>query len=703
MKQTNNHIVEDNMQGGSAMVEWNDVLTERYELSCERIGQIKTEKLVPEKYQDYFGKVAAFLETMERLLRQVQEGSFRIKKEEVLAEENKALYADILPDNYKNSYGNPTYATDCFGIEEGRILCFLYTEIRGLIAYTVEGRQYDLLILQELFLEIYHYYADYDQETCKNASAAIRYYMMDYNYYLMESRTREMFDPSMSFATDIIMESDLINTKYLYYFGEYISDNERKIAEFLANQPEDVIYSMAKTYTEGYRRGFEINGIDLSKKSIVNIRYNIGFERMIKAAILQFREMGLEPVLYRAAVRSINKRQHLKIGYCSTSANRQYDYDHRFDDGLYLNRAFASKKLESCKMAYEKLNDCMKKFAGPAVVEVFGEIPFAPENKECAVTLKKKQQDLNVEFSRDAAILQNQYVPASEYSFTIIAYPLPSIGEEFPSIFADTIQVNNLDQETYKRIQQYMIDALDQGEYVHILGQGANTTDLRIMLPALQNPERQTNFENCLADVNIPLGEVFTSPRLTGTEGHFHVTKVYMNDLEYKDLTLEFEDGKITDYTCKNFEDEEKNREFVKQNLMYNHDTLPIGEFAIGTNTTAYRMGKKYGITDMLPILIAEKTGPHFAVGDTCYKMSEDTPVYNPDGKEIMARDNECSILRKTDVSKAYFNCHTDITIPYAELLEIAVVTPDGRRIPIIRKGLFVLPGTEELNGPLQQ
>ena len=49
--------------------------------------------------------------------------------------------------------------------------------------------------------------------------------------------------------------------------------------------------------------------------------------------------------------------------------------------------------------------------------------------------------------------------------------------------------------------------------------------------------------------------------------------------------------------------------------------------------------------------IIAEKTGPHFAVGDTCYSWSEDTAVYNPDGKEIIARDNEVSILRKKDPS----------------------------------------------------
>ncbi len=685
------------------LVEWNQILQERYELSNDRISQIKGEKLVPEKYQDYFAKVSVFLETMEKITLESINGTFRNKTREQLAAQNKAMYEDILPENYAHSYSNPAYAVDCLGKEEGRMLSFLYTEIRGLIAYAVEGRRYDILILEELFLEIYHYYTDYDAETAKKALSAIRYYMGDYNDYLMETRVREMFDPDMSFAADIVMKADLTKIDYLYYFGEYISENEIKIAEFLAKQPEDLIEDMARTYTEGYRKGFVINNIDMSKKSIVNIRYNIGFERMIKAAIRQFHAMGLQPVLYRAAVRSLNKRQHLKIGYCSTSANRQYDYDHRFDEGLYLNRALMSKKLESSKLAFEKLKGCMKQFAGPAVVEIFGESPFFPENKEECIKLTKKQQELNVEFQQENAVVQNQYMPSSEYSFTIISYPVPSIGERFEEIFAETIKVNNLDQEKYKRIQQAMIDALDQGQYVHILGRGLNTTDLKIQLPRLTDPRNQTNFENCLADVNIPLGEVFTSPKLTGTEGHFHVTEVYMNELKYLDLSLDFKDGKIVDYTCKNFNEEEKNRAFVKENLMYNHDTLPIGEFAIGTNTTAYRMGKKFGITDLLPILIAEKTGPHFAVGDTCYKFSEDTPVFNPDGKEIIARDNECSIIRKTDMSKAYFNCHTDITIPYDELKEIAVVTPDKRRIPIIKEGRFVLSGTEELNIPLQE
>ena len=134
---------------------------------------------------------------------------------------------------------------------------------------------------------------------------------------------------------------------------------------------------------------------------------------------------------------------------------------------------------------------------------------------------------------------------------------------------------------------------------------------------------------------------------------------------------------------------------------MYRHDTLPIGEFAIGTNTLAYKMGREYNIEAKLPILIAEKTGPHFAFGDTCYSHEEDVKTYNPDGKEIVARENECSALRNVDISKAYFNCHTDITLPFEELGIIEAVLPGGNTIPIIKDGLFVVEGCEELNKPL--
>lgn len=106
-------------------------------------------------------------------------------------------------------------------------------------------------------------------------------------------------------------------------------------------------------------------------------------------------------------------------------------------------------------------------------------------------------------------------------------------------------------------------------------------------------------------------------------------------------------------------------------------------------------------ISHKLPILITEKTGPHFAIGDTCFSHEEELHTYNPDGKEMKCKENSFSMLRHTDTSHAYFNCHTDITIPYNELGDIIVHKPCGTMVKIIENGKFVLPGTEELNKPL--
>ena len=208
---------------------------------------------------------------------------------------------------------------------------------------------------------------------------------------------------------------------------------------------------------------------------------------------------------------------------------------------------------------------------------------------------------------------------------------------------------------------------------------------------------------NCGADINIPVGEVYTSPRLNGTNGVLHIEHTYLSGLKFNNLKLTFKDGMIVDYSCDNFDNDEDNRKYIEENLLFPHKTLPVGEFAIGTNTLAYVIAKKHDILDVLPVLIIEKMGPHFAIGDTCFAHDEDKPVFNRlDNKEIIARENEKSALRKTQMNEAYTHHHTDITIPYESIDFIAAITMDGKAIDIIKDGRFVLDGTRELNIPFE-
>ena len=525
-----------------------------------------------------------------------------------------------------------------------------------------------------------------------------RYLDLDTDY----EKIIEQIDPEDNFAADLIMNSDFNDVRYLYYYGEYVSENEKRTAMHLNELPLETIQKMADVYTEGYRIGFVNTGKNLSKKETVNIRYTLGFERVIRIAIENFRKMGLKPTIYRAGVSVLTKRQHLKIGYYGGIANKQYEYDHKDDQALILDRQFMERKLEVMRTTYEQYKDLARRHAGPACMETFGEEPFTPVSKSEAVKLNDKQKEISLEYDSKSSQIVNSYIPGDERSFTIVAYPVPEIGDQYEEIFDEIIKINTLDAKVYEKVQQTIIDALDQGTSVHILGNNGNHTDLRVQLYKLKDPKKETIFENCVADVNIPVGEVFTSPVLEGTNGVLHVSQVYLNELLYKDLEVTFSNGMVADYSCKNFEHELENKEYFLDNVLYRHPTLPLGEFAIGTNTIAYVAAKKYNIADKMPILIAEKMGPHFAVGDTCYSWAEDIKVYNPNGKEIVARDNSVSIQRKEDVSAAYFHCHTDITIPYEELKSITVECADGKEIEIIRDGIFVLPGTEILNEPLK-
>lgn len=681
---------------------------ERLELAWERIREIPREHLTEEAFVLYFAKTAGFLLQIEETAGFIQRGGLQTASEEELLKRNHRLYEDILPGNYEESYANPAVAAAKLGEEHGKLLSFLYTELRSLTGFVYEGRMWEAVIRLELFVEVYGAFVCEWQENERlpepeSIRQILYWFVSDYADVAAKRRVRELVVTEDNFAVNLIMNSDLGDVRYLFAYGEYVGENELEMARFLAAVPEETIHTMADTYTEGYRTGFRVTGKDLSKKSTVELRYRLGFERMMRRAVENFAQMGLSAAVYRNPASILYNPGLQAQGFSGSVPNRQYLFDHKDDRALFLDKAYINRRLEVQHTAFENYKEEALGYAGPAVLETFGEDTFQPVNKPESIRMTDGQDRLWVDYRTQAGELQRRYILEEERSFTIIAFPVPEIGECFRELFWDTIRLNTLDYQLYRRIQQTIIDTLDTADYCEIKGMGDNRTDLRVNLWKLSDPESQTIFENCVADVNIPVGEVFTSPVLEGTKGILHVTSVCLEGLEYKNLEITFEEGMVTDYTCDNFAAEEENRAFIKENILARHDTLPMGEFAVGTNTTAYKVAQKYHIADKLPILIAEKTGPHFAVGDTCYSHEEDLSTCNPDGKAIVARENSCVRKRHSSPGEAYFNCHTDIMIPYDELGELTAVRKDGTRIPVLQNGRFVLPGTEELNAALDE
>ncbi len=676
---------------------------ERFSLAVNRIRTIHTElwdqtiTLSDKHLNSYFIKTSYFALQLSEIYNLSKSGILRTLTETELFHLNKCLYEDIEKGRYEASYTNPAYAVKRFGQETGVYLSALYAELRSNIPSAIEERLFNLTTIFELFIEIYNLFEEPDFKP-EQIKSALYYYFFDYSDITIKAGLNDMLNPEMSFIKDIIMNENLENLRYLYFFGEYVTENEINIAKYLNSLSQDKIDSIARTFTQGIIKGYKVYNMDMSCKKTVNIRYPLGFERIIKSAVSQFRDSGLEPVIYRASTAITARTSMYKVGFHGASANKQYEYDHRNDLAIIFDKGFADRQLSEYKLAYESMKDSAGEFAGPALIESFGEKPFTPVEKDCLPKYSDKHQKQLIAFRSEKGMLTNNYIPQDKISFTIIAFPVPDIGKKFEKIFEETVKVNTLDSDKYEKIQTKIISALDKGDYVTVTGRGNNHTDIKVNLVKKTDPEKQTVFENCLDDVNIPLGEVFTSPELKGTEGILHVTEVYLDNLKYKELELTFKDGCVTDYTCKNFDNEADNKKYIHENVLYRHDTLPIGEFAIGTNTTAYMMGLKYNISGLLPILIAEKTGPHFAVGDTCFSHEEELVTCNPDGRQMVAKENDFSKLRNSEPEKAYFNCHTDITIPYSELGDIIVHTDSGETINIIKNGRFVLEGTEALN-----
>ena len=406
---------EDRMNYQELWNEENTQITERYDLASDRIQEIPGENRIPEPFRSYFTEMSRFAGQIEELARRQLRDELESLSLEELKELNDSLYRDILPEHYGESYGNPEYAAEKLGEDWGPLLSAFYAQFRGAIVFAYECRLTDITILFETLLELYGEFADAAGHNpsglpdIRNVKDVLYWFFSDYTDVTLTYRIREQLDPELTFARDRIMDSDLSDLRYLYSFGEYISETELQVAEFLNSLPQETIDQMAYAYTEGYRKGFEVTGRELSSKKTVGIRYELGFERMIRAAILQFEAMGLKPVIYRAPVWLVTKTPGRRIGYHGTSPNSQFDYDHRYDQAIFFDKAFKERKLAVLRTAYETYKKEASWYAGPAVVETFGEEGFQPVNKEAAYVLSEKQQELTIAYSNVHADFRRLY------------------------------------------------------------------------------------------------------------------------------------------------------------------------------------------------------------------------------------------------------------------------------------------------------
>ena len=117
--------------------------------------------------------------------------------------------------------------------------------------------------------------------------------------------------------------------------------------------------------------------------------------------------------------------------------------------------------------------------------------------------------------------------------------------------------------------QDKVIDWLKGKENVHVTAPG---TDLTLSI-------KGRPFANCACQVNVPDGEVFTSPVENSANGYVYYSYPTLYEgFEVTGVRLWFENGKVVKASA------EKNEEFLMKKLDTDAGSRYLGEFAIGTN-----------------------------------------------------------------------------------------------------------------------
>jgi len=596
---------------------------------------------------------------------------------------NDEFYMVFREENYSDSFTNPQYCYNRFG-EIGILLSAIYS----------------LLLLCNNFIEIDHSFIEKYKQLIDEIESKYKLNTLGYNDLLNSYRSFSHVIQHVSLkhfiymnygmkretVESIILNDDLSSTDYMYKLNLHVTDADKKMVEAINKISDTKLKEFAEYYFEAYMRSFTRNNLNRGSRTGMAIHSFLGLERFTRILYNTIEARGYQPYIAYIHPKPINN---------------QFEFDHNADDAFYLSEDHLNEYLADMTNFFECYKTELLRYSGNFKIVRFGEnikpLSFIDVKPKYSDDQAKIRQTMNSSFFR----LREKYIPEENRNYSLMGLPCIEIHEDFLEVFEHFIDINKMNNEENEKLQTILINELDKAEYIHVVGGRNNKTNIKVKMHNLNNPDQETLFFNCGSDANIPLGEVFTSPKLKGTSGLIHFPSIYIDGMYYKDLELEFDDGIVSNYNCSNADDVEKNKLYVKENLLESIENLPMGEFAIGTNTYAYSVIRHYDLFDKINPLIMEKIGPHFAIGDTGYSEMEDIKVYNPCGKVIIAKDNEISIKRIEDIDKAYTYIHKDLTLRIEEIKELSVVTAANDRIVIIKDGRYKLSGLEPLNNEL--
>ncbi|MCK9288295.1 MAG: aminopeptidase [Sphaerochaetaceae bacterium] len=590
---------------------------------------------------------------------------------------NSELFSEGVID-YDHSFSNPEYLNS-LGFNDCDLISLTYDMLLTSLSSAILKRPLFIWDKTSVILALQHYFKNNNRDELQHALDQI---FLDLVQELEFNKEKEKSTPDNIFNA-ILASANKDDLTWMVHYGTYISQMDKDMAIFWFNLEASVVDRLARHIVHAFLHGFISQSRKIAGRKYVRLVYTIGQEALVQKVVKQFEAKGFQVIILQPNRGTVNA-QHIA--------------DHTFQDAMHYDSRCYEHELESFIVAQDAYAIDITSTCGLVKIGQFGSKIQAVFPSEYAYKPTSKTKKLYMELLSKRRTKEASLLPPDTLSFCSVVFPDMNIGERFKEIFDDFCILNTQESEPYELIQKSLIDLLDMCDYVHIKGQDGNGTDLKIHLPLLANPEKETKFLNCGGDLNIPHGELFTTPVLEGTQGTLHIKYIYLNTIPYKDLMLKFEDGRVVSYTCSVFGDQSKDEQYVFDNLLRQTEQVSMGEFSIGTNTLAYKIANMYDLVEQLPILLVEKMGPHIAIGDPCFARGEASPVYDLyTGKEMIARYNEitCDYSKNND---CYFNFHTDITIPFGQIGFIRGITADQTVISIMEQGRFIPEEAKKLN-----
>lgn len=188
---------------------------------------------------------------------------------------------------------------------------------------------------------------------------------------------------------------------------------------------------------------------------------------------------------------------------------------------------------------------------------------------------------------------------------TLIPYPTEALAQEaemslfeYQDFVAKACFLHKKDPvkewKELSKMQESIVKRLNKAKKMRFVGED---TDLKLSV-------QSRKWLNCDGHVNMPDGEVFTTPIENSAEGQIRFTYPGIEmGREIENITLTFKNGKVTKAEA------EKGKDFLREIVKTDEGAKRIGEIAVGTNTGIDRFTKN--------MLFDEKMGHciHLALG----------------------------------------------------------------------------------------